>query len=74
MYDASGFLEKNRDLLHMDSILLLASCTGQLPQIFASKMLSQPDKPGCNPHRSSGADSQRLSVAMKFKVIALQRS
>ncbi|CAA6662695.1 unnamed protein product [Spirodela intermedia] len=67
LYDASGFLEKNRDLLHMDSILLLASSTCQLPQIFASKMLGQPDKPGCHPHRSSGADSQRLSVAMKFK-------
>ncbi|KAF6988950.1 hypothetical protein CFC21_006363, partial [Triticum aestivum] len=36
-YDTSGFLEKNRDLLHMDSI--------------------QP----------SVADSQKLSVAMKFK-------
>uniref|UniRef100_A0A1D1Z2F8 Myosin-J heavy chain n=1 Tax=Anthurium amnicola TaxID=1678845 RepID=A0A1D1Z2F8_9ARAE len=66
-YDTSGFLEKNRDLLHMDSIQLLASCECQLPQIFASKMLIQSDKPPGLPQRSSGADSQKLSVATKFK-------
>ncbi|MQL72214.1 hypothetical protein Taro_004528 [Colocasia esculenta] len=67
VYDTTGFLEKNRDLLHMDSIQLLASCKCQLPQIFASKMLSQSDKPLGLSHRSSVVDSQKLSVATKFK-------
>ncbi|KAF0930186.1 hypothetical protein E2562_030841 [Oryza meyeriana var. granulata] len=66
-YDTSGFLEKNRDLLHMDSIQLLAKCKSSLPQMFASKMLSQSDNPMPVPYRSSAADSQKLSVAMKFK-------
>lgn len=68
VYDTAGFLEKNRDLLHMDSIQLLASCKCPLPQIFASKMLVQSDTSASNSHRTSGADSQKLSVAMKFKV------
>ncbi|KAL5224325.1 hypothetical protein ABZP36_010964 [Zizania latifolia] len=66
-YDTSGFLEKNRDLLHMDSIQLLAKCKSLLPQIFASKMLSQSDNLVPIPYRSTAADSQKLSVAMKFK-------
>ncbi|KAL6643249.1 hypothetical protein ACP70R_021430 [Stipagrostis hirtigluma subsp. patula] len=66
-YDTSGFLEKNRDLLHMDSIQLLAKCKSSLPQMFASKMLAQTDSSISVPHRSSAADSQKLSVAMKFK-------
>ncbi|XP_078439934.1 myosin-1-like isoform X2 [Wolffia australiana] len=64
LYDTSGFLEKNRDLLHIDCIQLLASCMHRFPKDFASKMLSQPP---CQPRRSSAADGQRLSVAMKFK-------
>lgn len=67
-YDTSGFLEKNRDLLHMDSIQLLAKCKTSLPKMFASKMLVQPDDSMSVPYRSSAADSQKLSVAMKFKV------
>ena len=67
-YDSSGFLEKNRDLLHMDSIQLLAKCKSSLPQTFASKMLAQSDNSISVPYRSSAADSQKLSVAMKFKV------
>ncbi|GJM84880.1 hypothetical protein PR202_ga00592 [Eleusine coracana subsp. coracana] len=66
-YDTSGFLEKNRDLLHMDSIQLLAKCKSSLPQMFASKMLAQSDNSISVPYRSSAADSQKLSVAMKFK-------
>ncbi|KAG5008528.1 hypothetical protein JHK85_027070 [Glycine max] len=67
-YDTTGFLEKNRDLLHLDSIQLLSSCTCPLPQIFASHMLTQSDKPAVGPlHKSGGADSQKLSVATKFK-------
>lgn len=67
-YDTSGFLEKNRDLLHMDSIQLLAKCKTSLPKMFASKMLVQSDNSMSVPYRSSAADSQKLSVAMKFKV------
>ncbi|WOK98887.1 myosin-1-like [Canna indica] len=67
IYDTTGFLEKNRDLLHMDSIQLLASCTCRLPQMFASRMLSQSVNAAANPYKSSGVDSQRLSVASKFK-------
>ncbi|CAM8979435.1 unnamed protein product [Rhodiola kirilowii] len=67
-YNTAGFLEKNRDLLHLDSIELLASCTCQLPQIFAASMLSQSEKPILGPlHKSGGAESQRLSVITKFK-------
>ncbi|CAI8605260.1 unnamed protein product [Vicia faba] len=67
-YDTTGFLEKNRDLLHLDSIQLLSSCTCRLPQIFASHMLTQSEKPVNGPlHKSGGADSQKLSVATKFK-------
>ncbi|GAA0140427.1 actin binding motor protein [Lithospermum erythrorhizon] len=67
-YDTSGFLEKNRDLLHLDSIQLLSSCKCHLPQIFASAMLSLSEKPVVGPlHKSGGADSQKLSVATKFK-------
>lgn len=67
LYDTTGFLEKNRDLLHMDSIQLLASCKCQLPQLFACKMLSQSEKTLGVSHRASAADSQKLSVATKFK-------
>ncbi|CAN0909026.1 VIII-1 [Linum grandiflorum] len=67
-YDTTGFLEKNRDLLHMDSIQLLSSCSCHLPQIFASNMLAQSEKPVVGPlHKAGGADSQKLSVATKFK-------
>ncbi|KAK7308314.1 hypothetical protein VNO77_41916 [Canavalia gladiata] len=67
-YDTTGFLEKNRDLLHLDSIQLLSSSTCHLPQIFAAHMLTQSDKSVVGPlHKSGGADSQKLSVATKFK-------
>ncbi|KAJ4830636.1 hypothetical protein Tsubulata_036747 [Turnera subulata] len=67
-YDTTGFLEKNRDLLHLDSIQLLSSCSCPLPQIFASNLLAQSEKPATGPlYKSGGADSQKLSVATKFK-------
>ncbi|XP_044494228.1 myosin-1-like [Mangifera indica] len=67
-YNSTGFLEKNRDLLHMDSIQLLSSCSCHLPQTFASNMLAQSDKPVVGPsYKAGGADSQKLSVATKFK-------
>uniref|UniRef100_A0A1J3D8C8 Myosin-3 n=1 Tax=Noccaea caerulescens TaxID=107243 RepID=A0A1J3D8C8_NOCCA len=67
-YETTGFLEKNRDLLHSDSIQLLSSCSCRLPQAFASSMLIQSEKPIVGPlYKAGGADSQRLSVATKFK-------
>ncbi|XP_049384122.1 myosin-1-like [Solanum stenotomum] len=67
-YDTTGFLEKNRDLLHSNSIQLLSSCKYHLPQTFASNMLSQSEKPVVGPlYKSGGADSQKLSVSTKFK-------
>ncbi|XP_010466165.1 PREDICTED: myosin-1 [Camelina sativa] len=67
-YETTGFLEKNRDLLHLDSIHLLSSCSCLLPQAFASSMLIQSEKPVAGPlYKAGGADSQRLSVATKFK-------
>lgn len=67
-YDTAGFLEKNRDLLHLDSIELLSSCSCHLPRTFATNMLVQSEKPAVGPlHKAGGADSQKLSVATKFK-------
>ncbi|KAL8241971.1 hypothetical protein R6Q59_012273 [Mikania micrantha] len=67
-YDTTGFLEKNRDLLHLVSIQLLSSCKCKLPQIFASNMLSQSVKPAIGSiNKSGGADSQKFSVMLKFK-------
>ncbi|KAA3462498.1 myosin-1-like isoform X2 [Gossypium australe] len=67
-YDTTGFLEKNRDLLHLDSIQLLSLCSCHLPQIFASNMLNQSEKAVVGPlHKAGGAGSQKLSVATKFK-------
>ncbi|XP_042053293.1 myosin-1-like isoform X1 [Salvia splendens] len=67
-YDTTGFLEKNRDLLHLDSTELLSSCTCPLPQAFASSMRNQSEKPVVGAlHKSGGADSQKLSVTTKFK-------
>ncbi|PPD83391.1 hypothetical protein GOBAR_DD19680 [Gossypium barbadense] len=67
-YDTTGFLEKNRDLLHLDSIQLLSLCLCHLPQIFASNMLNQSEKTVVGPlHKAGGADSQKLSVATNFK-------
>ncbi|GER51864.1 myosin-related family protein [Striga asiatica] len=67
-YDTTGFLEKNRDSLHLDSIQLLSSCTCHLPQAFASSMLTQSEKPVVGAlYKSGGADSQKLSVTTKFK-------
>ncbi|KAK1390224.1 Myosin-1 [Heracleum sosnowskyi] len=68
MYDTTGFLEKNRDLLHSDTIKLLSSCASHLPQAFASNLRTQAEKPVVGPlYKSGGADSQKLSVVSKFK-------
>ncbi|XP_017701265.2 myosin-1-like isoform X1 [Phoenix dactylifera] len=67
MYDTSGFLEKNRDPLHLDIIQLLLSCSCQLPQLFASNILSQSQKESNPLRQPSKVDSQKQSVGTKFK-------
>ncbi|KAH9612120.1 hypothetical protein KSS87_002600 [Heliosperma pusillum] len=67
-YDTTAFLEKNRDLMHLDSIQLLSTCTSPLPPKFAESLRGQSEKPVAGPlYKSGGADSQKLSVASKFK-------
>lgn len=74
MYDTTGFLEKNRDLLHLDSIQLLSSCQSNLPQAFAANLVAQSESSLSGLlNKSGGADFQKLSVATKFKVHRLSR-
>ncbi|GMJ10224.1 ARABIDOPSIS THALIANA MYOSIN 1, myosin 2, ARABIDOPSIS THALIANA MYOSIN 4 [Hibiscus trionum] len=61
LYDTNGFLEKNRDPLNSGLVQLLSSCSGQLPQSFAKKVLDQSLKPGIS------SDAPKQSVGMKFK-------
>lgn len=60
-YETDGFLEKNKDLLHADLVELLGSCDCALTRQF-----SLPNGQGA--HRANGSDSQKQSVAAKFKV------
>ncbi|XVF18987.1 hypothetical protein REPUB_Repub11eG0071900 [Reevesia pubescens] len=61
LYDTNGFLEKNRDPLNSELVELLSSCNGELPQLFASKMLNQSLK------SATSLDAPKQSVATKFK-------
>ncbi|XP_009603975.1 myosin-2-like isoform X2 [Nicotiana tomentosiformis] len=66
-YDATGFLEKNRDALHSDIIQLLSSSGGQLPRLFASISANE-DTEFSSPSTYTGVpDFQKHSVATKFK-------
>ncbi|XP_028061806.1 myosin-2 isoform X2 [Camellia sinensis] len=67
LYGTSGFLEKNRDSLHSDTLQLLSSCSCRLPQLFASNMLNQFLKPASPFHHMGVSDSQKQSVGTKFK-------
>ncbi|XP_074311049.1 myosin-2-like [Silene latifolia] len=67
LYDTSGFLEKNRDPLHSDSLQLLLSRSCELLQLFASKMLDQ-SQTAVGPKVQSAKDCQKQSVATKFKL------
>ncbi|XP_019449127.1 PREDICTED: myosin-2-like isoform X2 [Lupinus angustifolius] len=64
-YDTNGFLEKNRDMLHSDSIQLLSSCNCELLQFFY-KVFSQTQKQS-NSFHTAALDSQKQSIGMKFK-------
>ncbi|KAK9209356.1 hypothetical protein WN944_001722 [Citrus x changshan-huyou] len=65
-YDTNGFLEKNRDPLQTDIIQLLSSCTCQVLQLFASKMLKPSPKPAAS-SQPGALDTQKQSVGTKFK-------
>ncbi|KAK9212373.1 hypothetical protein WN943_001755 [Citrus x changshan-huyou] len=65
-YDTNGFLEKNRDPLQIDIIQLLSSCTCQVLQLFASKMLKPSPKPAAS-SQPGALDTQKQSVGTKFK-------
>lgn len=71
-YDTTGFLEKNRDPLHHDSVELLSSCSCQLSKLFASRILDHPLRLA-SPSQSGGLDSQKQSVATKFKVTEIDK-
>ncbi|KAI4342485.1 hypothetical protein MLD38_027112 [Melastoma candidum] len=64
-YDTTGFLEKNRDPLHSDSVRLLSSCSFQLCKLFVSRIHNHSPNSGSN--HSGGLESQKQSVATKFK-------
>lgn len=67
-YDTAGFLEKNRDPLHSESIQLLSSCKCELPKHFASVMVADSqNKSSLSWH--SVMDTQKQSVVTKFKVL-----
>ncbi|KAJ8443459.1 hypothetical protein Cgig2_026246 [Carnegiea gigantea] len=66
LYDTSGFLEKNRDTLHSDSLRLLLSSSCSLLRFFASNMLNQSQK-SMGRKDQSAFDSQKQSVGTKFK-------
>ncbi|KAL2633393.1 hypothetical protein R1flu_004872 [Riccia fluitans] len=70
-YDTSGFLEKNRDLLHGDLVQLLASCNNSLPQLFAANIGENVQRLLSPTRKASGTEgqnqSQKQSVATKFK-------
>ncbi|KAM7495492.1 hypothetical protein LguiB_030101 [Lonicera macranthoides] len=67
LYETSGFLEKNRDPLHSDTIQLLSSCTSQLPKLFASSMLNQFQNTASSSSLSGVLDFHKQSVGTKFK-------
>lgn len=68
LYDTSGFLEKNRDPLPSVSIQLLSSCSCQLLQLFASKVVKQFQKPENTSCQINSLDPPKPSTGIKFKV------
>ncbi|XP_027170682.1 myosin-2 isoform X1 [Coffea eugenioides] len=67
LYDTNGFLEKNRDPIHSDTIQLLSSCSGHLSKLFASSVLNVLPKTASPLEQSGALGSQKQSVGTKFK-------
>ncbi|KAL5730045.1 hypothetical protein ACHQM5_002919 [Ranunculus cassubicifolius] len=72
LYDTSGFLENNRDSLHSGSVQLLSSCTYQLPQLFASKMLRPKQNPS-SPLRATGSQKGNVETTLKDQLSKLMQ-
>ena len=68
IYDTLGFLEKNRDLLHSDLLHLLSSCEASMPRVFATMIEQASVQKTMRSHRRKPAESQKQTVATKFKV------
>lgn len=68
LYDTSGFLEKNRDVLHADLLELLASCDSALPKYFAKTIGESVQKSVSSLTPRSVGSETKQSVATKFKV------
>ncbi|KAL8510367.1 hypothetical protein ACS0TY_017250 [Phlomoides rotata] len=68
LYDTGKFLEKNRDPVHSEFTELLSSCTGQLPQYFASTLLKQAQSLKSTLMQSGVlTQCQKKTFATKFK-------
>ncbi|KAL3503279.1 hypothetical protein ACH5RR_037728 [Cinchona calisaya] len=67
LYDTSGFLEKNRDPIHSDTIQLLSACSGHLSKLFASSVFDMSPKTVSPLVQSGALGSQKQSVGTKFK-------
>ncbi|KAK4794122.1 hypothetical protein SAY86_012116 [Trapa natans] len=67
LYDTNGFLDKNRDPVFADLINFLSSCCCQLPQLFASRILSKSPKAGSPLYLSGSNDFQNRSIAANLK-------
>lgn len=69
VYDTNGFLEKNRDLLHSDSIQLFSSCTCKLLQLLASKLINHSQKPTVSMCSTEVVESPEPGVGTKYKLL-----
>uniref|UniRef100_A0A7N0V7L7 Uncharacterized protein n=2 Tax=Kalanchoe fedtschenkoi TaxID=63787 RepID=A0A7N0V7L7_KALFE len=65
-YDMDGFLTKNKDSLHSNSVQLLASCSGHLPQCFNSKLLQQ-----CGSSGKSNCLNRNMGTEFKGRIFKL---
>ncbi|KAK9082168.1 hypothetical protein Syun_031617 [Stephania yunnanensis] len=72
LYTTNGFLEKNRDTFHSDSLHLLSSCTCQLLKSFVSNVSKQSGAPANSLYFNHVSDSQKRSISSNFKKIAPQ--
>ncbi|KAK6789721.1 hypothetical protein RDI58_013521 [Solanum bulbocastanum] len=68
IYDTSGFLNKNRDIVHPDTIQLLSSTSDDLLKLFASSFANQSKKTASSIHIEI-SDFQKQTFATKFKVV-----
>ncbi|KAK9152513.1 hypothetical protein Syun_010822 [Stephania yunnanensis] len=67
LYTTNGFLEKNRDTFHSESLHLLSSCTCQLLKTFVSNVSKQSGAPANSLYFNHVSDSQKKSISSNFK-------